>query len=189
MLFVLWWANFKRNCSSSLLWSNNFTDGSDLFQKIHCQWDKELNWFLYSHLPHSHIPFIFCQSYSTRFLAKAHRRCLCCFSMVVSIKHTCLYWNTCKQNCLVSHCKKSCCGAATNFFLSPNSKLYPSVESVLLSLADDIQGEDFKSSQIIRVGDLQSLKSSTRFISWESVTLICFLLERGTLHGFGMRSR
>jgi hypothetical protein len=63
------------------------------------------------------------------------------------------------------------------------------VESVLLSLADDIQGEDFKSSQIIRVGDLQSLISSTPFISWESMTLICFLLERGTLHGFGMRSR
>lgn len=57
-------------------------------------------------------------------------------------------WNTYKQNCLLSHCN-SCCGAATNFLLSPNSKLHPSVESVLLSLADDTQGEDFKSSQIM----------------------------------------
>lgn len=100
-----------------------------------------------------------------------------------------VYWNTCKQNCLLSHCKKSCCGAATNFLLSPNSKLHLSVESIPLSLADDIQGEDFKSSQIMRVGDLQSLRTSTPFISWKCMTLICFLLESGTLHGVSMRSR
>lgn len=96
-------------------------------------------------------------------------------------------WNTCKQNCLLSHCK-SCCGAATNFLLSPNSELHPSMESVLL-LADNIQGEDFKSSQIMRVGDLQSLRWSTPLISWKRMTLIGFLLESGTLRGFGMRSR
>jgi hypothetical protein len=53
--------------------------------------------------------------------------------------------------------------------------------------ADDIQGEDFKSSQIMSGWSAVTTVTNTIYF-WKSMTLICFLLENGTLHGFGMRS-
>ncbi len=87
-----------------------------------------------------------------------------------------VYLNTCKQNCSLSHCK-SCCGAATNFLLSPNSKLHPSVAPVLLSLADDIQGERFQ-------------KLSNNESGWSAVTKMIntiYFLEERDLHLFSFR--